>query len=564
MSLKNSNTHSKQKFPLWVVAGLVFVAMAVMLVGLTLFIDDTNFGTSNGLWKSVVIEDEMHHPVIDRVHEVANLVYYPLMGAIIKSGVLNPTGTLYAYQQLSIFNALMSAMALAAMFVLIYQLTASYFAAFCGMLFQLACAGYFNLSTTSEDVMPGFACMMVGLVFLGNWYNGRHWWHLATAAVFITFSWLFHWTLIVAQVPAIGLAMLAASGNWKRKAVGIALFLGVSSIIVLFFSIYLITDFFHIWFPAKQVDSGWIGWAWFKIPMLFIGMAQYVTGGFVIHSFHHFGFNISDGYPYFLPHFVISLFLIAGLAYCYARFLKAHWQIPIVRYVGIITIALFAGAQLMNVYEFGTDLQFHIQPMIWMPLAWAFMWYWLAKSGYWRQLPDLRKKKLKAAFVLLPLLLLLFNLQNFRLARKGHDTFNRNQIVAIEKEFNDLDEVFFITHGWDEFNCWAHAKWGKEYEDKYQNLFERLEDFPTETIADVKRNFKAKIDRQIAAGKRIIAGPYVLDVPETQILGDFKSFMQNDKLKGIISVVKNDYIADTLTTTGHGTFFTLKSADSPQ
>ncbi|MCB9234385.1 MAG: hypothetical protein H6581_22215 [Bacteroidia bacterium] len=539
-------------------AGILFLLGSGILTFLALWLDDTTYGTGNGLWKAVWIRDYIEKGVdfshLQELSYVSNLLYFPVYAAI--SQIL-PSG-LAMVTKMAIINAWFAGLAGAAFYVLAFLLTQNWKAALGGFLFHLAGANFLTCSTNSEDIIPAYAFFVWSLVFLVLYLQRPVYQWLLLTAFCYALSWGFHWTMAIGPAPAFLLALLWRQESWRKALTDLILFATVNLMaITAAWIIFGVPPDLMI-YPNKGEGGAWLGFALEKFPLLYSGMALYVLGGFQFNGLEIFLETIQN--RWYGPEFVFSsLILIISLLVSIVWWRKKR-KVKGVRIFNWYLVALFFFAQLMNVYEFGTDLQFHIQPMIWLPIAWVLLLDSLTSKSW----PSWLKTGLSCLIgIAIPLFMLGWNVGKFRLPTQGKDHFYLAQIAKVDEKVEDFSNMFWLTRGWDDFRNWGYAQWGEKFRAHTYVLVDYLADRPDESVKEACARLRETIENELDQGKIVIAGPEIIDREAWEIVDTFSGFGQREKCEALLKTVREEFSREVWVKTEMGNFYRLGRGTSP-
>lgn len=549
------------KVKLLAITVFLFFFLSAFLTALVIYLDDTNFGTANGLWKSVFVKEYMYHREevdyqnLEELSFVSNLYYFPVYSWLILHSPLRYYN-LIIVQKMAVVNAWFGGLALAAFYLLLFSITKNHLASLSGVLFHLAGGIFLTVSTTSEDIIPAYAFFVLAMVFLVKYLKEGSLKWLSFTTVSYTVSWLFQWTMAPGVLPALALVILLKQRSIINTLIHWGVFLLTTLLIAGLSALYFKAYFFQVLFPGKSLNSGWItGLSWEKLVLLYTGFMQYIIGGFQFLGMEHFMDTLTGSnwyYPSFIASSVIFLILTSFIVYYFIKNCSTPWLL----YFGTFLLVTFLVAQLMNSIEFATDLQFHIQPMAYLPVAYGLLSDKLMKMSLWKRIRA-AKPLLVFTLFLFPAILLAFNLKKYRIERKGLDSYYMDQIKKVEGEIEDLNNTFFVTRGWDEFRNWAYSYWGRDFRHNTITVTDFIRDYPKESPEDAAMRLQDTIVNRLESGYLVLTGPEIIDRPEYEILFMFEGFQQNEKVKLLLNTVKNDFDRTPYVQTELGTFYKI-------
>ncbi len=509
----------------------VCLGAAILLLAAAALLDHTTNQTANGLWKLHNLRLWTERDPA-RMIEPANLLYFPACGAFARAwAVFDPAESLRG--RVTYFNAVAGGLALGFFFLLVHRLTASRTIALVATLFHLGCAFFLLLTTICEDIMQAYTFFVGALALLVLYaQTNRALWLFLGVQCFVL-SWLFHWTMAVAG-PALWLAVVALPGSLKcRTGRGLA-FLACCLLLPVLCSELLNVRLTRIIWPGKGLDSGWVGWSTTKLLYFPGGLAQYLVGGRNIVAL---GSYLSPG---IFAANLLSWTIGLALALVLVRRVWADWQQPAWRLSGVALGGTFVLGELMNLYHQPQDPQFQIQPMAWLPVAFAVL---LLR---WRS--SALRYGCGIALALLPLLVngLLFA------SERGGD---RAHLTALRQlaEAADPAETLFVTHGFDYLPPWGHVAWDRRH---LLLLSDPAVHQPRQSAEESVRRLHAELDKGLAAYRQVVIGP-VWDMNEAEFADSYRTVRTVEQSRVLYRALKDSYDARLLVRTGWGNFYQL-------
>src|SRR6185436_14399952 len=141
---------------------LGFVLSLLFLAGLIAWLQNVHMITANGMYKSIQAEPwiaDFRHARLDP----SNYLYFPLYGASAK--LLDALGILrgVAWKQFAYLNAFWASVATAAIFAFVLRLSGDLRVAALAALFHAGCGIVLLLSVINEDIMPGYALLLISM-----------------------------------------------------------------------------------------------------------------------------------------------------------------------------------------------------------------------------------------------------------------------------------------------------------------------------------------------------------------------------------------------------------------
>jgi hypothetical protein len=241
------------------VALLLALGLAVVYITLIVRIDNTNLGTTNGLWKAPAVRAwELGTGALG---DSGGLFYIPTYGLLsrwipdsfVSYGV---HGELVTFRKMAFLNALFGAVASGVVFLLALRFV---------VFLAHASAGFVVLnSLNSEDVIPAYAFFMLTTTLWFEYVVRRKAYFLVASALFLTLTTLFHWTLMIPGLAALGATQLLMVLKKKHRAwllIGFPLlFVGMIEVVEVYLH-FQNPSFWHlsplqILYPAKASPLG--------------------------------------------------------------------------------------------------------------------------------------------------------------------------------------------------------------------------------------------------------------------------------------------------------------------
>jgi hypothetical protein len=430
-------------FARWWELALILVAASIGLCAVIFYFDNVHRATTNGLWKSLdVIRWVERAP--DRVTDPANLLYYPVVSALVR---LLPAETFGAvWQRMAFVNAFFAAIVLALTYAIGVRLFRSRQAALVACGCQLSMGFFLLLSTINEDIMPGYVWFVAAIACavvprrLGPLA-------LVLAAQCVALAWLFHWSL---QLPAVGafvLGIAAWAGDARRAVSRVAIFC-IALLPLPAASAWLSgLPWWNGFGSGKGLDTGWGGFAANKLVLMWSGIGQSVAGGRNVAT-------TSDilSYPYALWT-AVSVLVIAAL---FAAWIREGWRRradPTWRLAATLLVSAFVLGEGMNLYIQPQDPQMQIQPMTWFPFAAACVYWLAARQGRRISIP------LRAGLAIAVILLFVGNLRVYAGERHTDSTALAN--LRSMESLAAPERTMFLMHGFEGMSTWLTLGWGR-------------------------------------------------------------------------------------------------------
>jgi hypothetical protein len=345
-----------------------FVALAGFYVGLVVYIDNTNLGTTNGLWKTPLVrnwETNTGHPV-----ESGAPLYLPVYGLLsraIPDRVVSygAHGSVLTFRKMAILNALFGALASCAVFLLAVRLLKSQAAALTVCLGHALAAFVLLNSLNSEDVIPAYAFFVIASALLLEYMATRKWFWLPASVLFFVLAMLFHWTLIVPALAAAGAVLLALALLERRQRWAPAAFFALFFVAVLLASglpslvLGRTIPVLVLLYPGQAHPNGYLGLSTEKVLLAVMGVGNYFSGGRNLTNY-----DAAFGNREELWEMAVSwLYLMLAIGGCvwswFSRFGSRN-----ARLLALFGLVLFGVGELEHLYSQPQDPQSQIQPML--------------------------------------------------------------------------------------------------------------------------------------------------------------------------------------------------------
>ena len=428
---------------------LVFIILSSIYATAVVTIDDTNIGTTNGLWKAPTIRQWE----LGTTHKLDNgeWLYMPLYGHLCR---LIPdrwvsygtTGPMLTFRKMALLNALFGGLASAVVFLLATRFLSSAIAAFVVMLGHSCAAFVIVNSINSEDIIPAYTSFVLMTFFLFEYLRSNRLVYLVVAAFCCAMLTVLHWTLMIpalAGMAAVGLLLLLKE---PRKAWILPVFFGLFLCFLWLFMLGFghIQTIGQILLPGKAGPSGWLGLRWNKFLFSFIGIGNYLLGGHNLTDYH-FAFGDKS----ILRSMGVSwIFTIATLAaLIWALFRRGSSQI--VRLLAVFGLAVFFMGQAEHVYSQPQDPQSQIQPMFQSTLGVILILEAAQRAENKYVSPRLAALSLGAFFVLVGA----YNARLMMMSR-GDDSRSMKEAEELKRTFPP-DTTVIVSQGWEMWNAWV-------------------------------------------------------------------------------------------------------------
>ncbi len=488
------------------VACLLFVSLATVYIGLIVYLDNTNLSTTNGLWKSPWVrawELGTGRPI-----DSGGLLYLPTYGflcGLIPDGAVSygDHGEIVTYRKMAMLNAFFSALASSAVFLLALRFTASVSAALL-VAFAHASTGFVLLhSINSEDVTPAYAFFVLAVLNFFGYVQTRKFRWLVLCAGFLALTTVFHWTLMIPAVAAVGVAQLVLVMKREHPAWSLVafplVFLAMIGLATVFANL-LYPDIslspWQILYPAKAGPSGWLGFGWNKLIYSSIGIGNYYLGAQQLTDYRtafrsSFLVTMGISWLYFL------VVLGASISAWFSRRTSGDLRL-LAGFCGL----LFGVGELEHLYSQPQDPQSQLQPMF-LSIAGLIL-----ILGYLRV--SLKRRGFRLATASLAVVSVGVGLWNVKLlaAYRGWDS----QYVAAVKELARLfppDKYTRVSHVYEAWNTWWYVEvdqgnWG-DFHAKNIHLLSPFLDHAGISAAAAAEMVKGRVAEAFASGQRVVA-----------------------------------------------------------
>jgi hypothetical protein len=498
---------------------LIFLSVTGIYIFTVVTLDNTDAGTTNGLWKSPLIKG--WEQGTDHRLDSGEWLYTPLYGVLcrfipdrwVSYGSKAP---LVTFRKMAMLNSVFGGMASAFVFLLAMRFLSSVLASIAVVLGH-GCAAFVVInSVNSEDIMPAYAFFVLTAYFLFAYLDNNRIASLAGSIFGCAMLTLLHWTLMI---PA--LAAVAAVGLVSRRIWTLVLYFGV---FLLFLKVFMLgfrpspngpqgwaivddtprrnrTEFDRIpsmrdiLYPSKAAPNGYLGFRVDKIMLAFVGTGNYFVGGTNITD-HHAAFGTPSILKWMKVSWVFASATLAALVWALLR----KGSPPKVRLLAVFGLTLFAAGEMEHLYSQPQDPQSQIQPMFATTLGVIVILEGLAG----------RPRAMRALAVCLGGVFIWEGASNAQIlfASRGNDTRYMQAAQELARIFPPENTVI-VSQGWEEWNTWVHTEtfggqsvWYVSRNIGLTNGFIQHPDLTPEQAAA----FMAKeIADQMAQGRRVVA-----------------------------------------------------------
>jgi hypothetical protein len=523
-------THERVALKSWYWAIVVALLASTMNIALVVTLDNTNVGTSNGLWKTPEVYAWEHGTGDNRGIDSGGILYariYGSLAALIPDAAMQFGGPspVVTFRKMAVLNSLFGGLASGWIFLLSLRFSRSMMAA-CLTALLHACAGFVLLnSVNSEDIMPAYA-LFVGAVFcIFEFLHSPRFSLLCAGTILFSLAVLMHWTLLIPALAGFGaVSAILTSKKWTY-AIWSAAWLGawILSIKILL-RLLIPSETFKIasvLFPSKA-NTGFVGFHMDKIKYLFAGIGNYLCGGQNVTDFTFFAT--------YSPHFHLVLaiswiYLILGFGFCVATLISKTSPLA-VKLIAAFAVVVFAIGEAANLYSQPQDPQMQLQPMLAGSIG-----FMLAL----RRLPALARPlhtSAVGACVIAALAVGAWNVYILR-AHAGNDRIGIQQVAELERLLPS-DRTVYVSQGYESWLSWEFVLSFKGDWPKFRDVqldlirpFVRQRSISGEAAAvDVR----ARIDAALASGKRVVACALWTQTPD-QFAASLSTLTDQDHLR---------------------------------
>lgn len=491
--------------------GLLTTLLLLCLIG---WLDNVHINTTNGLWKSVDVNDWKAGSPGARL-DPSNYLYFPTMAALCRFldwlGIYRDE----TWKQMAVANTPFAGIAVASVFALIRNLTGQLYAAVAAAVFHLGSAFFLSLAVSNEDIMPSYSLVLVAMVLAAVWFDAPSVARVASVSAIFTLGWLTEWRLIFPALPPLILALALSSGSIRRRTGLIFWFLLV--MVAVAFLVVKCTDghpgavgLSGVFWTGKGVGTGWGGLSLEKLNLLPAGMGEYLLGGAnlpVARLTGPLGKEWSGAFAFEL------LLLLTLSLLLWRRRNEAK-----VRAAAMVFLGALVAGEVMNAYSQPSDPQMQLNVMPWLTLAVGLVLADILRSRYFQRaaIPAL-------ALSILPLA---YNVHVFA-AMRGRDGLMTAAIQQIDN-LTDRTRAVFVYTGFEGIVTWQYALWLRhgqrpriwglglcelgtapqlQPEFKWFALFAPIIYHPELTNEDYLAAIKTELNCAFDKGYRVIAGP---------------------------------------------------------
>ena len=509
-----------------IAAVFVFLTFASIYLVAVVELDNTNIGTTNGLWKTPTIRG--WEKVTGHKLDSGEWLYPPLYGLLcrlipdrwVSYGIHGPVVT---FRKIALLNAMFGGLASGAVFLLAVRFLVSVFASLVAVLGH-ACAAFVILnSINSEDIIPAYTFFVLTVLCLFAYLDSDRIVYFIGSIFCCAMLTLLHWTLMIptlAGVVSVGLVLLVED---RRRAWMLPVFFGLFLILLELFRLGFgpskssemkwvlsasqsptgsvgferIDSVWHILYPSKTALDGFLGFRWTKVTYAFIGIGNYFLGGRYVGDYRA-AFADPNSVGWMGMSWLFAMVTLGALVWASIR----RSSTEMVRLLAVFGLAVFSVGEMEHLYAQPQDPQSQIQPMFATILGVIVILEGLRRID--------RPYKVRLLALALGGIFLLAGGYNalLMLGSRGEDG-------RFMKEANELAQAFppettvMVTQGWEEWNTWIYAEtfggdWTR-YLERNIGLVNGFIRHPGVTPTDVADLMAKQIADEMAKGHRVVA-----------------------------------------------------------
>jgi hypothetical protein len=345
---------------------LVAILTAALYITLIVTIDNTNLGTTNGLWKAPQVSDWEYgraRPVDDGEYLYTDL--YGHLARVVPDSWLR-YGTAprdVTFRKMAILNGVLGGVAAGCVFVLGLLITSSRLVSVAIWILH-AGAGFVLLnSINSEDIIPAYTCIVAAVLCLIEFFQTASIISFILSAVLVGLATLLHWSTFppafAALVVVCAFLLLKHPRFFWTGALWLTVFLSSIKLMILavlpeFKKLPLGT----VLLPGKANAAGWVGLFVEKIWFFLLGVGNYFSGANNLSNFR----SALESSSVFRSMIISWMVLAIALGSCCAAALRPSTR-PIPRILSIFALVMFAVGEAGAIYSQPQDPQMQIEPM---------------------------------------------------------------------------------------------------------------------------------------------------------------------------------------------------------
>jgi hypothetical protein len=539
----------------WFPGLLVALVVATVYIGLIVTIDNTNLGTTNGLWKAPDVSAWEHgtgSPI-----DIGEILYADAYGhlarlipdSLLQYGTPAPD---VIFRKMAILNGIFGGLASGLVFVLAFRFTRSrVMSAVISILH--AGAGFILLnSINSEDIVPAYAFFLAATVFFFEYLHlgGAMW--FALSALFVALATLFHWTVMAPALAAIGtvfaLLLMKRRLYFWIGAAWLLLFCVFVQFLVLAALPWQPIPIWAVLYSAKANAGGWVGLFGEKFWYFLVGTGNYFSGANNLANYRT-AFETSS----ILHSMILSWTVLAiGLAACVAASVRGRTGSGR-GLVAAFAIALFIAGEAGAVYSQPQDPQMQIEPMFATILGVILLvGQRLGRSEVlWR-------RSMAAALAVTAAANGAWNIHLMQ-EGQGQDSAAMGAMKEQERLF-PRERTVIVCQGFEGWTTWRYVLfWRADPQGWLKRSFHLARPFTTNrgiSGAAAAAMMSQQIDDAFAGGLRVVASA-LWNMPENDSVGSFTTVTDEADARVYVTTLKARYRAGTRWNTRLGPFVEL-------
>jgi hypothetical protein len=437
----------------WSLLSAVLIALIFGSIYATAVVklDNTNIGTTNGLWKTPMIRG--WEKGTGRDLDNGEWLYQPLYGRLCRLipdrwVAYGTPGPIVTFRKMAMLNAMFGGLASAVVFLLAMRFLSTLLASFVATLAH-ACAAFVIVnSVNSEDIIPAYTFFLLTTYFLFSYVQTNRLLYLFLAVVCCALVTLLHWTLMIPTLTGVIVVGLVLGFKDRRRAWMPPVFFGVFLVLLELFMLGFghIHSIREVLYPAKAGPSGYLGLHRSKLIYASIGIGNYFLGGRNI-SDYRTAFGDWHILQWMKFSWVFAIGTITALVIAVAH----RSSPPVLRLLAIFGLVIFGMGELEHLYSQPEDPQSQIQPMFATILGVIVILYAAGRIGNafaarWFAVASIAVFMLEGAF-------------NIIVSKqvRGEDSLFMKYALDLAHKFPPETDVI-VTHGWEPWNTWIYSE----------------------------------------------------------------------------------------------------------
>lgn len=554
-AIDSSSTALKRYGYLAVVVALI---VAAAYIGLVVAIDNTNLGTTNGLWKAPDVLAWAHGAT--QPFDTGEMLYTDAYGhlarlipdSLLQYGVPPPDVT---FRKMAILNAIFGGVASGLVFLLALRFTNSAWVAIVVSIVH-AGAGFVLLnSINSEDIIPAYTFFVGAAVCFFEFLHRGGFRFFAASTLLLACATLFHWTVMAPGVAAFGAvyAVLLPRGKlfFVQGAAWLFAFAASVQALILIAFPFRHIPVWYVLYPAKASSSGWVGLFGEKLWYLLIGTGNYLSGANNLSNYKMAFENTSILHSMILSWTVLGIALTTCTAVAILRPAKS-----ISHLLAVFALALFVVGEAEAVYSQPQDPQMQIEPMF----ATVPGLILLARERI-GGIGILVRRCVVGGLVVMAALNGEWNIHLMKLG-SGQDS----KAVAAMAELNRLfpkGKTIIVSHGFEGWMSWEYVLvWRGDSKSFIENSVHLARPFTIDrgiTGADAAALVCKQIDSAFAEGRRVVAAA-LWTMPPQEMVDSLTTVTDEADAQAYVSILKRKYRTGMTWKTALGPFVELLPA----